>query len=227
MSLLEKHILSGFAGSIQSLRDDVLIMGSYALRGLDCAVRGVLERDSELCRAAIDGDSEIDEFEKAVDDAGVKTLVRFSPVAADLREVIAAMKISGNLERVGDQGVTIARRGCRLNGGEELSEIERMQELFGTARELLSESLRCYGQRDVKRARELIGEDQQLDEKCREFDNSLGAFIIRAPEKVHSLLHLVYISRSLERIGDHASNIAENVIFLEEGRDVRHGEVDD
>ncbi len=218
----DKHILSGFSETISRLRDDVLIMGSHALRGMDNGARGLLERDSELCNSAIADDEEIDNLEKQIDSTGVKILVRFTPVAADLREVVSAMKIATNLERVGDQAVTIARRGRRLNSNEELEELGEMAELFRIARSMLSESMRCYGERDVKRAAELIGEDQLLDDRCHEFDNQLGEFIKRKPEAVHNLLNLIFISRSLERIGDHAANIAEGVIFLEEGRDVRY-----
>ncbi len=226
MSQSDKHILSGFTDTLRTLRDDVLIMGSYALRGMDNGSRGLFERDSGLCNLAIDDDEEIDELEKKIDETGVRTLVRFTPVAADLREVISAMKIAGNLERVGDQAVTIARRGRRLNSTAELNEISEMAELFRLSRSMLSEALRCYGERDVKRAAELIGEDRLLDDKCHEFDTKLGEFIKVKPDEVHTLLNLIFISRSLERIGDHASNIAEDVIFLEEGRDVRYSGIE-
>lgn len=224
MSSLEKHILSGFSDSIQKLRDDVLIMGSYALRGMDNGVRGLLNRDTDLCNLVIADDEEIDEMEKAIDREGVGALVRFTPVAADLREVISAMKIAGNLERVGDQAVTIGRRGRKLNREERLDEVEGMRDIFEMSRGMLAEAIRCYGDRDTEAAAELIRQDRFLDEKCHDFDARLGNHIMEKPGAVHSLLNLIFISRSLERIGDHSANIAEDVIYIEEGKDVRHSD---
>lgn len=219
----EPHILSGFEEALRRVRDDVLIMGSYTIRSFDNAMKGLLDRDMDLCKLTIADDEEIDEMEKRIDHDGVQTLVRFTPVAGDLREIIAAMKISSNLERIGDQAVTVARRGLKLNRSDEVAESARLLPIFECSRKMLVEAMHCFSERDATSALDIIRSDKQLDDMCHEFDAIIGDTIAENSTSVHSRLHLLFVSRSLERIGDHASNIAEDVIFMQEARDVRHG----
>lgn len=223
----DPHILSGFEEALRQVRDDTLIMASYALRSFDNAMKGLLDRDMDLCKLTIADDEEIDEMEKRIDHDAVHALIRFTPVAGDLREVIAAMKISSNLERIGDQAVTLARRARNLNRHDPLDETKQILPLFEHARRMLTDAIRFYSERDAQSARELIRSDKVLDDMCHEFDAMIGDTIVRRPDATHPLLDLLFISRSLERIGDHASNIAEDIVFMQEARDVRHGVEED
>src|SRR6201998_3142337 len=119
-----KHILGSFDEALASLRNNVLMMAGLAERSLDRAIRGLLQRDDNLCANAIADDEEIDQLEKQIDKDGVDLLMRFQPVASDLRRVISAMKLSPNIERVGDQATNIARRARKLNKHPPLPEIE-------------------------------------------------------------------------------------------------------
>ncbi len=219
----ELHILSGFEEALRKVRDDTLIMASYALRSFDNAMRGLLNRDMDLCKLTIADDEEIDDMEKRIDHDAVHTLIRFTPVAGDLRDIIAAMKISSNLERIGDQAVTLARRARNLNRHEPLNEVKHIIPIFDFTRKMLVDAIQFYSERDAAAARELIRTDKTLDDMCHEFDTLIGDTISTRPSDTHPLLDLLFVSRSLERIGDHAANIAEDIIFMQEARDVRHG----
>src|SRR5438876_5980927 len=122
--VVPKHILGTFDDALTSLRKDVLMMAGLAERSLDRAIKGLLQRDNDLCANAIADDEEIDQLEKQIDKDGVDLLMRFQPVASDLRRVISAMKLSPNIERVGDQATNIARRARKLNKHPPLPELE-------------------------------------------------------------------------------------------------------
>src|SRR6202043_1093396 len=122
--IASKHILGSFDEALASLRNNVLMMGGLAERSLDRAVRGLLQRDDNLCTTAIADDEEIDQLEKQIDKDGVDVLLRFQPVASDLRRVVAAMKLSPNIERIADQATNIARRARKLNKHPPLPETE-------------------------------------------------------------------------------------------------------
>src|SRR6201987_2640396 len=128
-----KHILGTFDEALSSLRNNVLMMAGLAERTLDRAVRGLLQRDDNLCVTAIADDEEIDQLEKQIDKDGVEVLLRFQPVASDLRRVVAAMKLSPNIERIADMATTIARRARKLNQHPPLPEVELMKALYEQA----------------------------------------------------------------------------------------------
>lgn len=216
------HILGTFEAGMNNLRNDVLVMGSHALRNMANAINGVLQRDSDLCNLAIADDEEIDALEKSVDQKGFDVMLRFQPVASDLRMVISAMKISANLERVGDQAVSIARRGRKLNRTPELVEVAQLEPLYHKASEMLKDALKAYSEYDEALARDVHGRDKTLDLACKEFDALIGEKMVQQPQSVPAFLNLIFISRNLERVGDHAKNIAEDVTYITRAEDIRH-----
>src|SRR5215471_20135465 len=125
-----KHILGTFDEALSSLRNNVLMMAGLAERTLDRAIKGLLERDDNLCVTAIADDEEIDQLEKQIDKDGVDVLLRFQPVASDMRRVVAAMKLSPNIERMADQATSIARRGRKLNRHPPLVEVELIKPMY-------------------------------------------------------------------------------------------------
>src|SRR6266513_1544263 len=139
-----KHILGTFDEALSSLRNNVLMMAGLAERTLDRAVKGLLQRDDNLCTTAIADDEEIDQLEKQIDKEGVDVLLRFQPVASDLRRVISAMKLSPNVERVADQATNIARRARKLNRHPVLPEIELILPIYAQALSMFKESLDAY-----------------------------------------------------------------------------------
>src|ERR1700719_1517945 len=148
-----KHILGTFDEALSSLRNNVLMMAGLAERTLDRAVRGLLQRDDNLCTTAIADDEEIDQLEKQIDKDGVDVLLRFQPVASDLRRVVSAMKLSPNIERVGDQATNIARRARKLNQHPPLPETELIEPMYAHAMSMFKDSIDAYIREDVPLAR--------------------------------------------------------------------------
>jgi len=217
-----KHTLESFEDALRSLRDNVLMMASLTERILTAAAEGLFARDFEICARVIADDDEIDTLEKSVDEDGVSVLVRFQPLANDLREVVAAMKVGNNLERVADQAVSIARRAQRINESSLLPETAELQPMFQLAAGIFRDSVRSFADRDEALARGLKARDRELDAQHHTVIDRLTARMAADPAHIREYLDLVLIARNIERVGDHATNIAEDAVFLTSAEDIRH-----
>lgn len=216
------HILGSFGAALDTLRNTVLMMASLTERNLERAFRGLFDRDSELCALVIADDEEIDTLEKQVDKDGIELLLRFQPVAIDLRSIIAAMKLSANLERVADQATGIARRARRLNGGISMAETHLLERMAADVTAMLKDSLRAFTDGDVELAMTLKPRDRELDALNKEINQQMTEQAQRQPEHMSIFLDLIFIARNIERIGDHATNIAEDAVYVKAAQDVRH-----
>ncbi len=219
---MSKHILKTFDEALESLRAQVLTMADLTQRIIRHAERGLFERDDVFCTSAIADDADIDQLEKEVDRVGVSILLHYQPVASDLRNIISAMKISSNLERVGDQAVTIARRARKLNAQPELEDVVLLRPMFDIACQLLDDSLRSYREQDANLARGLRERDRKLNAAEATLDKEIVRRIPNAPDRVECYLDLTFIARCLERVGDHAVNIGEDTVYAAEAEDIRH-----
>ena len=217
-----RHTLGDFDDALQALRDNVLMMASLTERLLSAAGEGLFSRSFEACERVEDDDSEIDALEKAVDEDGVAILVRYQPLANDLREVVTAMKVSADLERVADQAVSIARRARRLNESPALAETGELREMFDLANQIFSDSVRSFAERDEGLARGLKERDRTLDARQHDVIDKLTHRMAEDTGRIKDYLDLVLIARNLERVGDHATNIAEDAVFAASAEDIRH-----
>lgn len=217
-----RHILARFDESLESLREHVLIMSGLTERVLTRAAEGLFARDLGACDAAIADDAEIDRLEKSIDEEGVEIMVRFQPLAKDLREVISTMKVGSNIERVADQGVSIARRARRLNLSPSLPETAAIEPIFRMATEMFRASIRSFAERDAELARGLKARDRELDSLHHRAIRELTARMAADNANIEQYLDLVIIARIIERIGDHATNIAEDAVFAVSAEDIRH-----
>lgn len=217
-----KHILGTFDEALSTLRNNVLMMTSLTERSLGNAMSGLLQRDDDLCATAIADDEEIDQLEKQVDKDGIDLLLRFQPVASDLRRVVSAMKLSSNLERVGDQAVNIARKARKLNRHPVLPEIELIEPMHAHAFAMFKDSVDAYLREDVALARALKPRDKTLDELNATASRRLIERMEQDPEQLRGYLNLMFIARHLERVGDHATNIAEDAVYAAAAEDIRH-----
>lgn len=220
-----KHISSSYDAALYCLKNDVLMMSSLTDRILQNAFEALLSRNSELCDQVIAEDEEIDTLEKQVDQEGVSLLIRFHPVASDMREVVSAMKVTTNLERVGDQSVTIARRAKRLNGRSLVNEVALLEPAYRLALAIFRDSIRAFAERDCALAQALKARDKELDALTTDVGEKLVGRATRDPENVPSYLDLIFVGRALERIGDHATNIAEDSFWRDQATDIRHTQV--
>ncbi len=217
-----EHILGSFEQALRDSKNAVLTMASVAQRNLEHAVRGTLERNVELCNEAIADDDEVNNFERLIDKEGIEILLRFNPVASDLRQVLATMKIANNLERISDQAENIARRGKKIIKQSEVAETRVIEPLYDAASSLLEDSIRSFSEGDMALGLTLHGRDQDLDKAHSRQIKELTKAIERDQENLKVYLNLIFIGRCLERVGDHAVNIAEDAVFVESATDIRH-----
>jgi phosphate transport system protein len=217
-----RHILTNFETALENLRKDVLMMASLATRSIDNARKGLFERDEDWCNTVIADDEEVDALEIQVDNAGMDIMLRYHPFASDLRNVIAAMKTSVNLERGADQAVGIARRARKLISQPALPEIARIEPLFDMATNLFKDAIKAFSDGDIHLARTLKLRDKALDELNRALAETLADLMQKNPDGIRCYLELIFIARCLERIGDQAKSIAEDTIYAVEVKDIRH-----
>lgn len=223
--IAQKHILGTFDEALAALRNNVLMMAGLTERSLERAMKGLIDRDDNICTHAIADDEEIDQLEKQIDKDGVDVLLRFQPVASDLRRVVSAMKLSSNLERMADQATTIARRARKLNQHPPLPEVELMKPMYEHAMSMFKDSVDAFVREDVKLGCEVVGRDERLDDLNQAASHKLVERMAQDPDQLRGYLNLIFVGRCLERVGDHATNIAEDAVYAANAEDIRHQSV--
>lgn len=216
------HILTTFEESLQILRNDALMMGSLTIRNLANAGKGLFDRDEDWCNTVIVDDEEIDDLEVLVDQNGIALMLKFSPMASDLRTVISTMKLSMNLERIADQCVNIARRGRRLLTKPVLPETNEIAPTFEIAETMLKDAIRAYADADIELARSLKMRDRKLDALNRDFAERITVRMSHDVDNIPAYIDLIFISRFLERVGDQAKNIGEDTVYAISAEETRH-----
>lgn len=204
-----------------ALKEKLLTMSSLAASSVSNAVKALVERNDNLARQVEADDDQLDQLEIELDELCIVLLSR-GPVASDLRTITVAMKITHDLERVGDEATTIARRAVDLNKEPQLKPYVDIPRMATMALEMLNDGLEAFVSRDTARARAVLPRDSDVDALHKQLQRELITFMLEQPNTITRCLHLMQISKRLERIADHATNIAEEVVFLHEGRDIRH-----
>ncbi len=218
---MERHARH-FQDELDELKGRLLEMGGLSEERLRMAVRSLVDRDGRVVEAVLAGDAAINQLHIEIDDRCFKLLALYQPMAVDLRSIVAAVKINTDLERVGDLAVNIAeavRRYLQHPPVKELIDIPKMAEL---AQVMLRDSLDAYVRHDLSLARKVLAQDDELDGLKTQVFRDLLACMLRDAATIEPSLDLILISRHLERIGDHATNVAEDVIFMVSAKDVRH-----
>jgi phosphate transport system protein len=203
------------------LKESLLAMASHAESAVTRSMRALVERDDTLAHAVLEDDNIIDQFEVEIDDIAIHLLAK-APVATDLRLTTVAMKISQNLERVGDSAVTIARRSIELGTEPQLKPYVDLPRMAAMSIEMLRDAISSFINRDPEKARLVIPRDAEVDNLNRQLHRELSSFMVERPANITRCLNLMVISKCLERIADHATNIAEDVVYLYEAIDIRH-----
>ena len=218
---LERHGRH-FQEELEQLKTRLLEMGGLAEEQVRLAVKALMERDRELVALALNGDEPINKLHIEIDGRCFTLLALHQPMAVDLRAIVAAVKINTDLERVGDLAINIAeaaRRYAQHAPVKKLIDIPRMATIAQT---MLRDSLDSFVRRDTELAQRVLNEDDKLDALKTQIFRELLTYMLQDPGTIEAALDLILISRHLERIGDHATNIAEDVIFMVSARDVRH-----
>ena len=215
---MERH----FQRELESLKTSLIKMGSVVEENIAFAIRSVLEKRNDLTHKVIETDKRVDALEIEIDNAVIDLLALQQPVASDLRFIIAAQKINNDLERIGDLATTIAKQVINLEGKspvKPLIDIPRMTDLAIAA---IKDSLAAIAEWDSEKAKQVITRDSQIDELNIQIFRELLSIMAEAPTKISDAFALIMVARSLERIGDHATNIAERAVYYIEGIDIRH-----
>lgn len=207
---------------LTEIRDNMLRMGGLVEEMIDFANSSLMKRDDSLADRVIEMDPEIDSLEKRIDEQCLDILARHQPMASDLRFLVAVMKITNDLERMGDSAVNIVQAVRVINQEPPLKPYIDLPRMADRTREMVHDSLDAFVERDSNLAREVIARDDRIDDLYRQLFRELLTFMIENPKNVARSLHLLLIARNLERIADHATNVSEDVIYYVEGRDIRH-----
>ncbi|MBL9203920.1 MAG: phosphate signaling complex protein PhoU [Opitutaceae bacterium] len=213
-----------FDTELETFRSQLILMGETAIRQVRDAIKSLVDGDVGLADRVIAADDELDMLEIQIDDEAIRYMNLRAPVATELRLVIVGMKASHDLERVGDEATNIAKRSVRLAAEPPLKPYVDIPRMAGIALEMLRDSLDCFLNGDADKALSVCRRDAEVDQINKQLYRELTSFMIEKPGTISRALELMFISKSIERIADHATNIAEEMIYLAKGKDVRHSD---
>ena len=211
-----------FHQQLANLKNKLLAMAALAQQALESSVLAYLERDETICQYVRENETAINMAQREVDEMSYELLAQEQPMAIDLRFILAVIKINGNLERIGDQAMSIAQRTQQLTAMPEVEIPADIAGMRDIARTMIRGALQALLEGDAKLAAEVIEMDDDIDRLNREAHERLVALIAENASVAEQALHSIIISRNLERIADHAANIASDVIFWIDGADIRH-----
>jgi phosphate transport system protein len=224
----QQHISGRFNAELEALRNHMLEMGGKVEQQLKRALEALVNMDSGEAELIVTGDSEVNQMEMAIDDECSSILARRQPTASDLRLVVAIIKVNTDLERIGDEAAKVAKQALRLAGeGASPSNFVEVRHIGNRVAVMLREALDAFARLDVDMALKVMQGDSQVDREYGSAMRSLVTFMMEDPRDIGVILNEMWALRSLERIGDHACNISEHVVYLVRGLDVRHGHLDE
>ncbi|MGD9729162.1 MAG: phosphate signaling complex protein PhoU, partial [Nitrospiraceae bacterium] len=203
-------------------KEQLLRMGSVVERQIFRAMQSLVERDSDLAHGVVVHDHEVNRLDVDLDDACIKLLALHQPTARDLRFITTAMKISSELERMGDLGENIARRALELNEEPQLKPYIDLPRMGDWTMRMVQECLNAFVHSDSKLARKVCIDDDYVDNLNEQLFRELLSFMLENPRTITRAIRLTFVAKSLERIADHATNIAELVVYMVEGKNIRH-----
>jgi len=219
-----QHTSKQYEHQLRMLKEKLLLIGHKAEIAIADATRALIERRPSLAQRVVDEDDQLDQLELEIDDICFELLAREQPVASDLRFITTAMKIVRDIERVGDNGVNIARRALEIMQEPELKPVIDVPVAAIAAQRILKQSLDAFVHGDAEMAKRVIDGDSYIDAVCEQMLRELLTYMFEDPATIKRALRLIFVARNLERVGDHAANIAEMVIFMVEAKDVRHSQ---
>lgn len=217
-----QHILTSFDAALAKLLDDLHAMASLAQRSLANSRSGLIDGNLDAAKASIADDDEIDQFEIDVTQDSTFLLTRYQPLASDLRQVVSAMRLCGDIERVADQAVNVSRKARKLDSARIALYRDRLAAMYDLASTLFADALKAHTDRDETLARGIKERDRAIDALNAEITELATEALTRDASNVRDHLNVILIARHIERIGDHAKNIAENAIYAASDVDIRH-----
>ncbi len=221
-----EHFSRQYAMDLETIRSQVLLMGGLVESQFLDALKSFRTADVELARKVIESDAEVNRLELALDDFCSQLIVKRQPAANDLRTVMATLKVITDLERIGDESVKIARstRFIHERGAESLNHYETVRVIGAHAATMLHDSLDAFARLDRDQAEKLLAMDDAVDHEFRSIMRATVTFMMEDPRVISSALDTLWVAKAIERIGDHATNIGEYVIYVVGGKDIRHSD---
>jgi phosphate transport system protein len=221
--MTERHTDREYEAELVRLRERILLLGAKVEAAIAAGIRAVVERDSALARTTIAADREVDRLEVETDSACLHILARRQPVASDLRFITMALKLVTDLERIGDLAVNICERALELNEEPPLKPYVDLPRMAEAAQGMVREALDAFVAGDAERARAVLSRDETVDAYYAQIFRELLTYMMEDPRNIYRATRVQSIAKYLERVGDHATNLAEMVVFMVAGRDIRHG----
>jgi phosphate transport system protein len=218
-----EHTSKQFEQQLRTLKDKLLLMGHHAEKMISDSIQALVERRPSLADDVIKSDDELDQLELGIDNLCYQILALEQPVARDLRFIATALKIVRDIERIGDIAVNIAERATELIQEPELKRLIDLPIMAEASQRILKESLDSFVNSDAELAEKVIRDDRFIDDCYEHIFRELLTYMMEDTKTISRALKVIFIAKHLERVGDHSSNIAEMVIFLVRGQDIRHG----
>jgi phosphate transport system protein len=215
--MANEHIIKSYDDELRRLNNTIMQMGGLAEGQLASAIDAVIKRDSELAARVVADDTTVDQLEHEVDGLVVRLLALRQPMARDLREILAALRIANDLERICDYAANVAKRSIVLNQSPAVKPVYTLPRMVKLAQALTKDVLDAYVARDADRAMIVWARDEELDEMYSSLFRELLTYMMEDPRNITACTHLLFMAKNVERIGDHATNIAETVYFLVNG----------
>ena len=211
-----------FDDELQSLKEQILRMGGLAEEQVQGALRALVERDSDLARKIIENDRQVNTLDVAIDEDCLRLLALQQPTARDLRFITTAMKISTELERISDLAENICERAIELNEEPQLKPYIDIPRMANWALKMVKDALDAFVKHDAELARKVCRDDDFVDDLTHQLFRELLSFMLENPQTITRAIRITFIAKYLERIADHATNVAELVVYLVEGKIIRH-----
>jgi phosphate transport system protein len=223
MAPTQQHTDARFEEELSELKATILRMGGAVERSIEQAIRALVERDSSLAQQTIDLDAAIDAMEVDVEERVTRILALHAPAARDLRLILTSLRVSNDLERIADLSTSISERALELNREAQLKPFIDLPKMAEMTQKMVREALDAFVREDVDLALQVLRSDDPIDELNEQIFRELLTFMMEDPSTISRALRIIFISKSLERIADHATNIAEMVVFMIKGKVVKHG----
>jgi phosphate transport system protein len=212
-----EHIAKGYDDELRKLNNTIAEMGGLAESQLGSAIDAVVTRDSEAAARVVEGDAKVDQLQRDLDNLALRLLALRQPVARDLREIFAALKVGSDLERICDYAANVAKRTIALNQTPPVRPVYALPRMARLAQLLVKDVLDAYVERDADKAYSVWGRDAELDEMYSGLFRELLTYMMEDPRYISACTHLLFMAKNIERIGDHATNIAEDLYYLVHG----------
>ncbi len=212
-----EHIVRGYDEELRRLSNTIAEMGGLAESQLATAIEAVVKRDSALAATVVEGDAKVDRLERDLDNLALRLLALRQPVARDLREIFAALRIASDLERICDYAANVAKRAIALNQVPPVRPVHGLPHMASLAQLLVKDVLDAYSARDAEKAYSVWKRDEELDEMYSSLFRELLTYMMEDPRNITASTHLLFMAKNIERIGDHATNIAEDLYYLVHG----------